>query len=91
MDLTFYRDIIPYESFTGFDDGAEVVVPCFSVARPGSVSGYRSGANLLIHRLGEGRVVLSTLRLLEHLGKHSAADRIMLNFISYSMTAVSTR
>lgn len=83
MDLTFYRDIIPYTSFVEMDEKAEVVVPCFSLGRPGG-QGYSSGANMLIYHFGEGKVVVSTLRLLENLGRHPAADQIILNMLAYA-------
>ena len=82
MDLTVYRDVIPYKSFTEFDPGWEVLVPSFALGRPGS--GYWSGANMAIYRLGEGQVIVSTLRLLENLGRHPAADRIVLNLVSFA-------
>ncbi len=87
MDLTYYRDIIPYMSFVEMDEKAEVVVPCFSLGRPGG-QGYSSGANMLIYRFGEGKVVVSTLRLLENLGRHPAADQIILNMLAYAATDI---
>ena len=63
-----------------YEDG-EVVVPSFALGKPGG-AGYWSGSNLILYRRGEGRVVLSTLRLLENLGKHPPADRIVLNLIA---------
>jgi hypothetical protein len=83
MDLSFYRDIIPYKSFVEMDEKAEVVVPCFSLGRPGG-QGYWSGTNMHVYRFGEGRVVVSTLRLLENLGRHPAADQIVLNLLSFA-------
>ncbi len=83
MDLSFYRDIIPYQSFVEMNETAEVIVPCFSLGRPGG-QGYWSGANMLIYRFGEGRVVVSTLGLLENLGRHPAADQIILNLLSFA-------
>ncbi len=82
MDLTYYRDIVPAKSFTGFET-AEVIAPCFALGHPGG-AGYFSGANLLALRAGKGELVLSTLRLMENLGTHPAADRIVLNLISYA-------
>ena len=37
-----------------------------------------------VYRFGEGRVVVSTLRLLENLGRHPAADQIVLNLLSFA-------
>jgi hypothetical protein len=83
MDLTFYRDIVAYESFTEMDENAEVVVPCFALGRAGG-QGYWSGANLVVYRFGEGKIIASTLRLLENLGAHPAAAQIVLNLATYA-------
>ncbi|MGI8988343.1 MAG: CocE/NonD family hydrolase [Bryobacteraceae bacterium] len=83
MDLRFYRDVIARSSITDFDSDAENIVPAFAVGRPGG-PGYWAGSNLLSYRWGEGWVIISTLRLLENLGKDPAADRIMLNLVSFA-------
>ncbi|MEN6535744.1 MAG: sugar-binding domain-containing protein [Bryobacteraceae bacterium] len=82
MDLFYYRDLIPYKSFTEFGGGVENVVPAFSVGRPHG-AGYWAGSNLLAYRLGEGKLVLSTLNLIDNLGKHPAADRITINLVKF--------
>ena len=83
MDLTFYRDIVAYKSFTEMASDAEVVVPCFALGQPGGL-GYWSGANLVIQRFGAGSIIITTLRLLENLGNHPAGDRIVLNLVSFA-------
>jgi hypothetical protein len=87
MNLLYYRDLIPAQSFTEFGDEAENVVPAFAVGQPGG-AGYWSGSNLLVYRLDEGRVVLSTLRLIENLGKHPAADRIVVNLVKFAAESI---
>jgi hypothetical protein len=39
---------------------------------------------------GEGKIVLSTLRILENLGKDPVADRILFNFINWTTGAASS-
>ena len=80
MDLLYYRDLIATHSLMGFPEGARNIVPAFAVGRPGG-KGYSVGSNLLTVPLGRGTVVLSTLRLIENLGRHPAADRLLLNLI----------
>lgn len=86
MDLDFYGEIVPHESLEGFSAKAEVIVACFAAGIPFErvTEGYWSGANILVLPAGEGKFIVSTLRLLEHLGKHPAADRILLNLLSYA-------
>jgi len=64
---------------------AEVLVPCFGVGRP-SNDGYWLGANMLMYRIGDGRMVVTSLRLLENLGKHPAASWIVTNLVGAGRT-----
>ena len=82
MDLTFYGDVIARQSFTGFGDDVENVSPSFALGRPGG-DGYWAGSSLLAYRIGRGRALLSTLRILDNLGRHPAADRLVLNMINW--------
>ncbi len=90
MDLFYYRDVIATRSLIEFGGNAENIVPAFSVGRPGG-DGYWSGSNLLILPVGKGRVVLSTLQLMDNLGRHPAADRIVINLLRYGRTGESQR
>ncbi|HWB95130.1 MAG TPA: CocE/NonD family hydrolase, partial [Bryobacteraceae bacterium] len=83
MDLLFYRDLIARDSVTDFDERAENLIPTFALGRPGG-QGYWAGSNLLIYSLGEGKVIVSTLRLEENLGRHPAADRLFLNLVTFA-------
>ena len=61
-------------------------VDAFAVSYPdptGNVSGLMLGA----YRVGEGRIVLNTLRILEHVGTQPAADRLLLNLVAYATVA----
>ena len=39
---------------------------------------------IAVYRLGEGRVILNTLRIRENLGSHPAAERLLLNILRYA-------
>jgi beta-galactosidase len=47
------------------------------------------GKDVVISPQGKGHVILSTLRLLENLGKDPVADRILYNMISYAQSPAS--
>lgn len=47
-------------------------------------SGYSSGLLISVHRMGAGRFILNTFRILENLDRHPAADRLLLNLIHYA-------
>jgi hypothetical protein len=69
--------------FDGQDMPDDVAAAAFAVGYscPG---GYASGILAGAYRLGAGRLVLNTLRILENLDQHPAADRLLLNLIEYA-------
>ncbi len=83
MDLTYYRDIIPGNTFNGQDFPSELVAGAFAVGsyQPG---GYYSGMHIAVYSLGAGSFIINSLLILDKLGKHPAADRLTINFIKYA-------
>ncbi len=88
MDLYFYRDLIARRSIVNFSADTENVVPTFAVGKPGG-QGYWAGSNLLIYNVGRGEVIVSTLRILENLEKNPAADRVLLNMVSFAASRLN--
>jgi hypothetical protein len=82
LDPTFYRDLIPEETFDGQAEPDEVVTGSFAVGsyQPG---GYNAGTHITVHSFGAGAFVLNSLPILEHLDIHPAADRLLQNLIRY--------
>lgn len=79
MDYTFYRDIIGPRGFAGQDTPAEVVAGANF-----SCPAYASGLLTSVNRLGTGQFILNTLNIRENLGRHPAADRLLLNMLRYA-------
>jgi hypothetical protein len=46
--------------------------------------GYASGLLVASYPFGAGRFVVNSLRLLENVDRHPAADRVLLNMIGYA-------
>jgi hypothetical protein len=73
--------------FDGQDTPDEVFAAAFAAGYgayyPGSPcpTGYTSGVLLGSYRLGKGRFIINAFRILESLGEHPAADRLMVNLI----------
>ena len=79
LDCLYYREIIPDHVWTGLD------APLEAVAGANDVSfSYSSGLLLSIHPFGAGEFTLTTLRLRENLGRHPAADRILMNLLRHA-------
>lgn len=79
MDYAFYREIIPAAVWSGQDAPEEAVCGANNASLD-----YSSGLMLSVHAFGDGRFVLSTLRIRENLGVHPVADRLLLNLIQYA-------
>jgi len=65
--------------------GYQRLLDRFGYSCPG---GYASGVLLGAYRRGEGRIVLNTLSILDHLGAHPAADRLLLNLVDYGASGM---
>ena len=83
MDMVFYRDLIPGNTFNGQDMQSELIAGAFAVGsyQPG---GYYSGMHLASYNLGAGSFVINTFLLQENLGKHPVADRLVINLLRYA-------
>lgn len=83
LDLVYYRDLIPGHTFNGQETPEELVAGTFAVGsyQPG---GYYSGMHTAVYPLGAGWFIMNTFSVLENLGKHPAADRLVLNFLRFA-------
>ena len=83
MDWDYYGQVIPHYLFDGQDTPDDVAAAAFALgyAIPG---GYASGVLIGSYRLGAGRFILSTPRVLENLDAHPAADRLLLNLVTFA-------
>ena len=79
MDLTFYRELIPDLVWAGQDPPAEAVAGGINAAQD-----YSSGLLVAVHKLGEGRILLNTLRVRQNLGRHPAAERLLRNMLRWA-------
>jgi hypothetical protein len=86
LDLVFYRDLLPEQSFDGQELPKEIVAGVFGVGYYPTKdrSGYYSGIHIGVYDCGAGRFIINSLLLLENLGKHPASDRLVLNMIRYA-------
>jgi hypothetical protein len=84
LDWDCYGPVIPHDVFEGQDTPDETIAAAFATGYHEYPTGY--GASLLIaaYRSGEGRFILSTPYVLENLGTHPAADRLLVNLVRYA-------
>ena len=83
MDWEYYGPVIPQHLFDCQTTPDDVAAAAFAVGYS-QLGGYASGMPVGVYRLGAGRFVLSTLRILGNLDRHPAADRLLLNLIDYA-------
>ncbi len=88
LDWDYYGPVIPHALFDGQDTPDDVAAAAFAVGYncPG---GYASGVLAGSYEFGSGQFFLNTLRVLEHIDIHPAADRLLLNLISTAAQALS--
>ena len=79
MDTRFYRELIPDRLWFDKTPPEEAVSGAIKASQD-----YSAGLMIAVYRLGEGRVILNTLRIRENLGSHPAAERLLLNVLRYA-------
>jgi hypothetical protein len=80
MDWYFYGPLISPILFEGQDEPDEVIAAAFAVSYP-VPGGYASGLMLAFYKFGEGGFYINSFPILENIGQHPAADRLLLNLI----------
>jgi hypothetical protein len=88
MDWDYYGPVIPSHVFQGQetpDDIAALFIATGYASLTEVVpSGYSSGLLTASYPFGGGRFVINSLRVLDNIGQHPAADRLLLNMIGYA-------
>jgi len=88
MDWDFYGPVIPHDLFEGMDTPDETIAAAFATGHHASPTGYACGLLVATYRAGAGRLILSTPYILENLGTHPAADRLLLNLMRHALPGV---
>jgi hypothetical protein len=89
LDWDYYGPLISRTIFDGQDTPDETMAAAFALGYP-CPGGYASGLVMAAYRFGAGRFVLNTLKILENLGAHPAADRLLVNLIAYAAAETAT-
>ena len=84
MDWDYYGPVVPHEIYEGLDAPDELMAASFAVGHHRYAGGYAWGLLLGAYRHGAGRFILSTPHILENLGSHPAADRLLLNLVRHA-------
>lgn len=83
LDWDYYGAVIPHTVFDGLDTPDETIAASFANGHPNFPTGYHCGLLAAGYKVGNGMLYINTFNILENLGLHPAADRLMLNFITY--------
>ncbi len=86
MDWDYYGQVIPHDIYEGLDAPDDMIAASFAVGHHRHPGGYAWGLLAGGYRVGAGRLILSTLPLLENLDVHPAADRLLVNLIRYAQS-----
>ncbi len=82
LDWYFYGPVLPHYVFDGQETPSQVLAAAFAAgySTPG---GYASGVLLGAYEFGAGQFFINSFSILDHVDKHPAADRLLLNLIQY--------
>jgi len=83
MDWDYYGPVISSLLFEPEQESDEVIAAAFAVGYPcegGCTSGMMMGA----YPIGSGTALINTFHILENIGKHPAADRMLINLIRWA-------
>ena len=84
MDWHYYGPVIPHEVFEGLATPNETIAAAFASGYYAYPRAYGSSLLIAAYRSGQGRFILSAPYLLENLDRHPAADRMLLNLVSFA-------
>ncbi len=88
MDWDYYGPLLSPQLFTDQPTPDEVAAAGFIVGHANYADRYDCGVVLGAYRCGAGWFWINTLQLLEHLGRHPAADRLVLNLVRWAAARV---
>lgn len=83
MDWEYYGPVISHRFFEGIDAPEETPAAAFALCHSSRPDGYASGVMIGVQPFGQGHIVLNTFNILENIGQHPAADRLLLNMAAY--------
>jgi hypothetical protein len=81
MDWEYFGPVIPHYFFEGQDAPHDVAVAAFALCHSAPRGGYAAGIILGSYRFGQGFFTLNSLKILENVDRHPAADKLLLNLI----------
>jgi len=84
MDWDYYEQVSSNKFYTGQDTPDDVAAAAFALGHSGAPGGYDCGVMLCSYPFKAGRFILNTFSVLEHVGKHPAAEKLLLNMINYA-------
>ena len=85
LSWEYYDQVIPHSVFVRLPDSEETVAAAFATGYP-CPGGYLGGGLIEVCRYGKGRLVLNTMRILEHIDRQPVTDRLLLNIIRHAIS-----
>ncbi len=82
VDFPRYDQTFPHFTFVASEYPDDVICPCFHTGYHGVKGAYGLGYAAMAYRKGNGRIVFNAFGIEGNLG-HPAADRLLVNYISY--------
>ena len=83
LDWNYYGQVVGHDIFDCKATPDEVIAAAFALGYC-CRGGYDSGIVIAALNRGKGRIILNSLQVLDHLDRHPAADRLLLNLVAYA-------
>ncbi len=81
LDWEYWGEVVGHNWFAMPRNSCEVIAAGFALTYCSPPDGYDSGLLIGRQRVGQGTLLFNSLAILEHLGRHPAADRLLLNLL----------
>jgi hypothetical protein len=88
LDWDYYGPVIPRYVFEGQETPDDIAAVFFATghAPTADKTGYAAGLIAASYPFGAGSFLINSLRILENVDRHPAADRLLLNMLIYAVS-----
>lgn len=86
MDMDYYGPVFGHYVFDGQRTPDETIAASFATGHYAYPDAYGSSPTVARYAVGSGQIILNALRILENVGTHPAADRLLTNLVRHAQS-----
>ncbi|HME53731.1 MAG TPA: glycoside hydrolase family 2 TIM barrel-domain containing protein [Candidatus Lokiarchaeia archaeon] len=90
LDVDMFRELVSEFTIDSQEADCDVIAGAFGVGYypTRDKSGYYSGIHVAIYPFFEGKFIINTFMILDHLGRNPVGDRILLNMVRFASQSI---